>query len=138
MLDALADNGGPTMTHAYREGSVGIDGGINTVTTLFGIADVCPAVDQRGLTRPANGRCDVGAYEYQGPFPPADDARRPIRRIDPATGQPKQVTEEMMAFTFTGAGQRVRRRVHAGQRAHLRVPAARARPDRAARAAGAR
>ena len=88
-LDALADNGGPTLTHALREGSVGIDGGVNTVTTILGTMDTCPDVDQRNLPRPVNDRCDVGAFEHQGPFPPADllppdtDVRVAARRRTP-------------------------------------------------------
>ena len=97
-LDALADNGGPTLTHALREGSVGIDGGVNTVTTILGTMDTCPDVDQRNLPRPVNDRCDVGAFEHQGPFPPKD-------LLPPDTtfeSGPAQVTEETMAFTFSG------------------------------------
>ena len=98
MLDALADNGGATLTHAFREGSVGIDGGVNTVTTILGTMDTCPDVDQRNLPRPVNDRCDVGAFEHQGPFPPKD-------LLPPDTtfeSGPAQVTEETMAFTFSG------------------------------------
>jgi beta-glucanase (GH16 family) len=54
-LDALADNGGPTLTHALTAGSPAIDAGDN---------GVCPATDQRGVARPQGAACDVGAYEY--------------------------------------------------------------------------
>jgi CSLREA domain-containing protein len=59
-LAALADNGGPTQTHALLAGSAAIDAG---PTTCPG-----PAVDQRGVVRaqPAGGRCDVGAFEDRG------------------------------------------------------------------------
>lgn len=52
-LGPLADNGGPTPTHALLAGSAAIDA-----------ADpaACPATDQRGVPRDA--ACDVGAYEY--------------------------------------------------------------------------
>ena len=52
-VDVLADNGGPTLTHALLAGSPAIDA-----------ADVavCPATDQRGVSR--DTACDVGAYEY--------------------------------------------------------------------------
>lgn len=64
-LAALANNGGPTQTHALNEGSPAIDvipngtsGCGSTYTT-----------DQRGssYTRPSpdGGACDIGAYEYQ-------------------------------------------------------------------------
>ena len=52
-LDLLADNGGPTLTHALLAGSPAI-GAAN--------AAVCPATDQRGVARDA--ACDVGAYEF--------------------------------------------------------------------------
>ena len=51
-LRGLADNGGPTFTHALRSGSRAINTGGG-----------CPGVDQRGLPRPLGGRCDMGAYE---------------------------------------------------------------------------
>jgi hypothetical protein len=53
-LSPLTDNGGPTLTHALRPGSVAIDAARN---------DICPATDQRGVARPQRGGCDVGAYE---------------------------------------------------------------------------
>ena len=61
-LDALADNGGPTLSHALREGSIAIDGGVSPG----------PQTDQRGVTRPQSHRPDSGAVEYEGPFPPPD------------------------------------------------------------------
>ncbi|MGE0473425.1 MAG: choice-of-anchor Q domain-containing protein, partial [Nitrospirales bacterium] len=54
MLGALADNGGPTWTHALLAGSPALNAG-----TTIG----APAVDQRGLTRDAAP--DIGAYEYK-------------------------------------------------------------------------
>jgi len=56
-LGPLQDNGGPTQTYALLPGSPAIDAGTN---------DGCPDTDQRGVTRPINGTCDIGAYEYQG------------------------------------------------------------------------
>ncbi len=55
-LGALANNGGFTKTQALLAGSPAIDAGTNTG---------CPATDQRGFHRPANGICDVGAVEYE-------------------------------------------------------------------------
>jgi beta-glucanase (GH16 family) len=49
----LADNGGPTLTHALLSGSPAID----TADTA-----VCPTTDQRGVARDA--ACDVGAVEF--------------------------------------------------------------------------
>ena len=60
-LGALANNGGPTKTHAPLKGSPAIDK-----------SNVCPAEkDQRGVIRPqdgdANGSkvCDIGAFELE-------------------------------------------------------------------------
>ena len=56
-LAALANNGGPTDTHALQAGSAAIDAGVPTG---------CPTTDQRDAVRPALGGCDIGAYE-RGP-----------------------------------------------------------------------
>lgn len=55
-LAPLAAYGGSTMTHMLKPGSPAID---------FGTSDGCPSTDQRGLARPINGTCDVGAVERQ-------------------------------------------------------------------------
>ncbi len=61
LLDPLADNGGPTLTHALRPGSLAIDAG----STSWG----CISTDQRGGVRPRDGDgdgvslCDIGAFE---------------------------------------------------------------------------
>jgi hypothetical protein len=54
-LASLANNGGPTLTHALLADSPGIDAAD---------AAICPATDQRGVARPQGAGCDVGAYEY--------------------------------------------------------------------------
>jgi hypothetical protein len=51
----LADNGGPTGTHALEAGSAAIDAGRD---------DGCPTTDQRGFSRV--GACDIGAFEFGG------------------------------------------------------------------------
>jgi len=58
MLEPLADNGGPTRTHALAVGSPAIDAGNNYFDDAF---------DQRGdgFARVANGRADIGAFEVQ-------------------------------------------------------------------------
>jgi predicted outer membrane repeat protein len=61
LLGPLRDNGGDTFTHSLLNGSPAIDAGADSG---------CPATDQRGSTRPADGdkdgtaTCDIGAYEY--------------------------------------------------------------------------
>jgi len=59
-IGVLANNGGPTFTHALLAGSPAIDAGNNAT---------CSATDQRGSTRPIDGNgdtlavCDIGAFE---------------------------------------------------------------------------
>ena len=52
LLGGLADNGGPTLTHALLASSLAIDAGTATGA---------PTVDQRGITRSSTP--DIGAYE---------------------------------------------------------------------------
>jgi hypothetical protein len=56
----LADNGGPTQTHALASGSSAIDAGNN----LAGLA-----ADQRGFARVAGARADIGAFESNAAVP---------------------------------------------------------------------
>jgi hypothetical protein len=56
LLEPLADNGGSTQTMALDADSPAIDAGTNTG---------CPATDQRGVARPQENSCDIGAYEAQ-------------------------------------------------------------------------
>jgi beta-glucanase (GH16 family) len=55
LLGPLADNGGPTQTHALEAGSPAIDAADNAI---------CPATDQRGVARPQGAGCDVGSFEF--------------------------------------------------------------------------
>ncbi len=59
LLGSLANNGGPTETHALLVGSPALGAASPTVCA----ADPVNAVDQRGVTRPQGAACDVGAYE---------------------------------------------------------------------------
>jgi parallel beta-helix repeat protein len=54
LLGPLADNGGPTKTHALTFGSSAIDKGA-TIETI--------SCDQRGVARPQGAKFDIGAYE---------------------------------------------------------------------------
>lgn len=56
-LQPLADNGGPTFTHALLHVSPAIDAGNNAVGL---------GTDQRGAPRVFAARADIGAFEYQG------------------------------------------------------------------------
>ncbi len=53
-IGPLADNGGPTWTHALLAGSPAIDAADDAA---------CPATDQRGVARPQGPHCDIGAFE---------------------------------------------------------------------------
>lgn len=57
LLDALADNGGPTQTMAIPETSPAVDAIPSTVAGCAG------STDQRGIARPQGAGCDIGAYE---------------------------------------------------------------------------
>jgi hypothetical protein len=55
LLDALAGNGGPTLTHLPTAGSPALD---------VAPPENCPlGLDQRGVARPQGDRCDAGAVE---------------------------------------------------------------------------
>ncbi|MFQ5667267.1 MAG: choice-of-anchor Q domain-containing protein [Candidatus Binatia bacterium] len=81
-LGPLQDNGGFTFTHALLPGSTAIDAGDDLD---------CPATDQRGAPRPADGNadgtatCDIGAFEVQGPTPTPTGTGGPTHTAPPAT-----------------------------------------------------
>ena len=56
-LEPLADNGGETLTQAIP---------IDSPATNHGDNATCEAKDQRGVSRPQDGACDIGAFEYSG------------------------------------------------------------------------
>ncbi|HLB38251.1 MAG TPA: choice-of-anchor Q domain-containing protein [Gemmatimonadales bacterium] len=59
LLNALADNGGPTKTVAPLSGSPAIDAGGDAVCAAAPVN----GVDQRGYARPVGAHCDIGAFE---------------------------------------------------------------------------
>lgn len=59
-LGSLADNGGPTQTMSIGAGSPAYNAGD---------AATCLATDQRGVTRPLDGVCDIGAFEAGAAIP---------------------------------------------------------------------
>jgi predicted outer membrane repeat protein len=67
MLGPLADNGGPTRTHALLAGSPAINA-IPQETNGCG-TDITQ--DQRGVSRPQGSACDIGAFEFGGTAPPS-------------------------------------------------------------------
>ena len=58
LLGPLADNGGPTQTHALLSGSLGINAGSNAIAEAAGLI-----TDQRGEVRIQFGSIDIGAFE---------------------------------------------------------------------------
>ena len=58
-LRLLADYGGPTPTMALGAGSTALD--------RIPPGNCAENADQRGVPRPQNGKCDVGAFEYTAP-----------------------------------------------------------------------
>ncbi|MBC8077699.1 MAG: hypothetical protein H7Y32_16605 [Chloroflexales bacterium] len=59
-LGLLVNNGGATRTHLPLAGSPALDKG----------GSVCPATDQRGVSRPQGAFCDVGAVEVEAVIAP--------------------------------------------------------------------
>jgi Ca2+-binding RTX toxin-like protein len=55
ILLPLADNGGPTRTHALAIGSPALNASPDDAG--------CPAIDQRGNPRPRGPACDIGSFE---------------------------------------------------------------------------
>lgn len=55
-LGSLANNGGPTPTHALLANSRAIDAGDSAS---------CLAADQRDVARPQGSRCDIGSFELE-------------------------------------------------------------------------
>jgi CSLREA domain-containing protein len=85
VLDVLADNGGPTQTHALI---VSLSNpALNAIP--IGVSDCGSApfdFDQRGEARPFNTNCDIGAYEAQsGPI--TENPVPSLSNISPASVQ---------------------------------------------------
>jgi hypothetical protein len=57
----LANNGGPTRTHALVPGSPALNAGDRACTDATGVP---LRRDQRGVLRPQEGVCDIGAFEF--------------------------------------------------------------------------
>jgi len=106
MLGALADNGGPTQTHALLKGSPAIDKG-----NSFG-----ESTDQRSLVRPSNfvgipdasggDGSDIGAFEVQAPdtTPPKVTSTVPGNggEVGPAVNVKATFSEKMDTNTING------------------------------------
>jgi len=85
LAPALANDGGPTMTHALVAGS--------PATHRIPAASCATTTDQRGLPRPQDtdgdtvADCDIGAFEFAGtpPFTQADLSLTKADSPDPVT-----------------------------------------------------
>lgn len=97
LLGPLADNGGPTLTHALLLGSPAIDAGDN--------ADA-PVTDQRGLARVADGdnsgtaTIDIGAFERSALDPVIADAATHVGTVDYWNSGAVDATSGLLAFTL--------------------------------------
>jgi len=69
----LADNGGPTPTHALGRDSDAVNAGDNAICASPAVG----GVDQRGVARPQGAACDLGAYELILNRPPDCSAATP-------------------------------------------------------------
>lgn len=67
-LGPLADNGGPTQTRSIGENGDAYNAGPpagSTMGSASGLSCPPPGTDQRGITRPQSGVCDIGAFELE-------------------------------------------------------------------------
>ncbi len=85
-LAPLADNGGPTLSHALLPGSPAIDMGSNLLATFFGDSPLLNEqrgsplpydVRGEGFARIVNGTIDIGSFESPG-FPPPPVVLTPV------------------------------------------------------------
>lgn len=89
LLGDLANNGGFTLTHALPADSPAIDAGD---------PNNCPALDQRGVTRPIDGDgdkvaiCDMGSYEF--------DTFTLISNVDPAGGGMVELSPDQAFYKY--------------------------------------
>jgi predicted outer membrane repeat protein len=89
-LAGIADNGGPTATMLPETGSPLLDAIPSSVGD-------CTGTDQRGITRPQNGACDIGAVEVAAATPPT-----PPTPVDPAAPAAPAAAAAQATPRFTG------------------------------------
>ncbi len=86
LLGPLQNAGGPTLTHPLTALSPAIDAGDNAN---------CPATDQRGVPRPQENGCDMGAYE-------ASKAFQIVKQASHASATPGQTVVYRIVIKNTG------------------------------------
>ncbi|NER80250.1 MAG: CHAT domain-containing protein, partial [Leptolyngbya sp. SIO1D8] len=91
LLGPLADNGGPTQTHALLLGSPAIDAG----------SGIGP--DQRGAAV-VNGIRDIGAFEFEGIVPPPTPVPPPVPPVPGPIPGPSPTLSEEIAPCFVDCG----------------------------------
>lgn len=95
-LGGLADNGGPTRTHALLPGSPAIDAGSPDCPP--------PATDQRGVVRPQGAACDIGAYELALVTPTPTSTATPTNTLAPTATPPRPPLGGVAAYPEIGSG----------------------------------
>ncbi len=102
VLGPLANNGGPTLTHALLAGSPAIDAGSNPTALAF---------DQRGagFARTSGAQTDIGAFEVQGAPPPPPSGLQPVPTLS-QWGLALLSLLTAAGAMITGFGRRRRRR----------------------------
>ncbi|MCP4358984.1 MAG: DUF11 domain-containing protein [Chloroflexi bacterium] len=88
LLDALADNGGQTLTHQPLFVSPAVNAGDPAT---------CTSSDQRGVTRPQGSTCDIGSFELQFPVDLVIN-----KAVTPTVAMPGQTITYTIAFSNTG------------------------------------
>ncbi|MGQ0618870.1 MAG: choice-of-anchor Q domain-containing protein [Panacagrimonas sp.] len=92
ILSPLANNGGPTETHALPANSPAIDAAGAT----------CSSADQRGATRPQGAACDIGAFERVTVIEPAAGVIR--FSVGIAGSYPVSESDRFARVTLTRSG----------------------------------
>ncbi|MCU0268831.1 MAG: hypothetical protein MUF83_09300 [Acidimicrobiales bacterium] len=98
-LGALADNGGPARTFLPQSGSPLIDAIPTADCQDDGAAGI--TTDERGLPRPAQNGCDIGAVEVQPPPPPPTTAST-TTTTQPSTTTTRPATAATATPRYTG------------------------------------
>ncbi len=88
---ALANNGGPTLTHALVTGSPALD-------AIPSSDPDCKGTDQRGVKRPQGGACDIGAFEVASTADSDGDGVSDAEDNCPAVANPDQLDSDGDTF----------------------------------------
>lgn len=92
-LDALADNGGPTQTHALKQASPAI----NAIPSATNGCGTDLTTDQRGIERPQGGNCEIGSFEDSSPKVTSVVPLKDATGVSPSTNVSAFFSEAMRA-----------------------------------------